>query len=210
MKRKTSTKFLILVITLTFMSLQYQHPVTNVSGQTTEDIRVLRLMLDTPDVTFSQNDTVFIYMSLENVVSEPLYDVSFNLTGKEHVYEIESSSNSSQSSNEFVTYQFNKLNIHDKVTFNATLKITSNATSATETIDALAINYKIGEFRLNQTILTPSFSITISNPITDKKALPERTFGTAESDTLIFVIFFAFPVALGLLLSFLFGRRQNK
>ncbi|MFV2015074.1 MAG: hypothetical protein ACC656_06585 [Candidatus Heimdallarchaeota archaeon] len=210
MKNKRSWLFITLVVTFALMSLQIYQPVNNVSGQTTGDLRINRLILNSTTITYNQNDTLFIYMSLENIVNETLYDITFNITAKEDLYEIDSSSNMSQSSKEFVSFSKDKLEFSEIFTFNITLRVLSNESDIVKFIDSFRIDYKVGEFKLPTFVEAPELEIFLINSVVDEKELKPKIFGFQESDLMFFLFFFISPVVLGFLLSFLFGRRQNK
>lgn len=213
MENKRAWLIITGTLLLTLFYLQLLSPVNIASGapqQTIGDLRTNRLILNTDNVTFTQNETLFIYMSIENIVNETIFDVSLNYTYKEDVYEIEASSNTTQTSTEFVSYYWDKLDPGDLVTFNMTIKILTNETNNNLAITAVEIEYSIGEFKLPTYVLANELIIKTFTYFEDVEKLPDRVYGFSGSDIQAFVLFFIFPVLIGFGLNFFFGFRQRR
>ena len=86
---------------------------------------------------------------------------------------------------------------------------TSNKTD-TVTIDALEINYEFGEFKTKYFTNANSLTFETEGFEIDPTELESRTLGTEDWDYPAIVLFFIFPVLIGLILSYIFGIRQRK
>ena len=209
MSKNKNLIILSLIILLSVMNIQLVHSKGQYSLQAAPDLNSNRLIIGKDNLTFSQNELVFVYMEIENIGEDPLYEVKFNYSVNKELFTIESSSNTSSSSPQFVFYQWDTLKIGEKATFNITLKVSTNETIASAKLDAIKIDYLAGgELRIPRTHSVNELTIKIAT--NEGNQLQEKVLGFIELEAFFFLVVFLIPVILGVLLSFYFGLRQKR
>ena len=201
--------FTSVLLTIIILS---NHPISMSSASTNDTysgLRTNRLILNSNTLTFTENDTFVVFTAIQNIRSEIVYDLNFNYSVDKSLFSIVSSTNKTQTSNEWVYYNYPKLEPNQSVSFNMTLQVVSNKTSTT-TLNGLTLNYEFGvDARLPGTTATNSLSVNIQATNTSS-LLPPKVLGFIDVDSTVFAGIFALPIIIGFILSFIFGRRRNK
>jgi hypothetical protein len=197
-----------LLLTLIIVANQFTVPTVSSTTQNS-GIRTNRLVLNQTDLIFTLNDTFSVFLLIENIGTEPLYDLNFNYSINKEYFSIVNSTNSTQTSNDWVYYEYSKISSGDMVSFNLTLQVITNQSVPSVTLEPMTLKYLISEFRLPETLETSSLKVKIVEPPKNDERII-KIFGIIELDSVIFVIIFALPILLGFLLSFIFGRRRFK
>ena len=206
---RSSKIITIAFILLTILMLTNQ--LTSVQSSTSADysgLRTNRLILNEPDLTFKYNDTFTVYLLMENIGQQIIYNLNFNYSIDQTLFSIVSSSNKTSTSHEFVYNNIDKIEPGQKDTFNLTLRVVSNTTQDGVLIDAMTLNYQFSEFHLQGLALTPQLTINIQGTSTSR-TYASGDLGTNNIDATILAIIFALPILLAFILSFIFGRRRH-
>ena len=206
---RSSRIFTIACLLLTVFLLNHQVAVVH-SSSTAEysGLQTNRLILNSHNLTFTTNQTFTVYLLVENNGPLIVYNLNFNYTVDKALFSIQSSSNTTSTSKEYVYNNINKIEPGQKATFNMTLMVTSNTTKNGVLVNAMTLNYQYSEFRLQGLSTTTSLSINIQGPPTTE-ILPTGPLGSYKIDSTVMTIILAFPVILAFILSFIFGRRRK-
>lgn len=206
--------FLLLLLSSVVVASQVSHvsEVTPAKAQTPEDYVRLNYLVLNETTDFQPNDTVVLYLSIENVGEEPLYDLSLNQTFDEDYFIIISTApaiDTLATDATELSYNWDRLNSEEKVTFNTTLKVISDEPEDRVFLDAPTIAFKVTEARLPVSTEANSLEVGVyvAEETTEAK---ERVLGDIDSGIIAFAFLFVLPIALMFLLSFVFGRRKNK
>lgn len=188
------------------------HPISMSSASTSDSysgLRTNRLILNSNTLTFKENETFVVFTAIQNVKSQIIYNLNFNYSVDKSLFSIVSSTNKTQSSKEWVYYNYPKLEPGQSVSFNITMQVVSNKTSS-ETLNAMVLNYEFGvDARLPATTSTNSLTVNLVAENTTNLLQP-KVLGFINVDSSIFLGIFALPIVIGFVLSFIFGRRRNK
>lgn len=206
---RSSRIFTIACLLLTVFLFNNQIAVVH-SSSTAEysGLRTNRLILNPQNLTFATNDNFTVYLLVENIGQEIVYNLNFNYSVDKTLFAIQSSSNTTSTSDQYVYNNINKIEPGQRISFNMTLKVVSNTTKPGVLINAMTLNYQYSEFRLNGLATTPQLTINIKGTPTTT-SLPTGVLGSYEIDSTVLTGLFALPIILAFILSFIFGRRRK-
>jgi len=172
-------------------------------------VRLNKLILNETSV-FGENETVEVYLSIENIATEPIFNVFFNDTFDETLFEIISASNTTSQTLTSFNMSWTVIQPGETVVVKTFLKIIANASKESVTIDGTNVTLDAGDFRI------PTYRI--SNDVSIEILIPQQTtstgiqiiIGELNSDVVSVIIFIVLPILVVLLLSFIFGLRKRK
>ena len=198
---------------LLFTVLMFNNHLIAVQSSTTTEfsgLRTNRLILNQDNLTFSQNETFDVLLVIQNInPNYNIYNLNFNYSIDKNLFLIDSSTNSTQTSNQWVYYNFDKIKPNETVTFTMTLQVSSNVTEQGVLISPMTLNYQFSPERIPGVSTTGSLSVNIQG-INTSESLAKPVIGLFDVGSTTLAVIFALPIVLGFILSFIFGRRKNK
>lgn len=208
---KNMKKALLMISILSIIVLSNQMT-PSISSTTTSysGIRTNRLIPDNSSLTFTQNDTFTVFMTIQNIKQEVVYNLNFNYTVNKDLFSINSSSNTTQSSDQWVYYNFGKMESGQTFDFNMTFTVVTNKTQAAS-LGVVTLKYEFGaDVRLPGSTDVNDIKINIQAPKTSDTLPSKAVFGLTNIDNTMLLLIVALPIVVGFGLSFIFGRRRNK